>query len=57
MDCQDQVKDKIGPNTAESDMPKFRKQLESCVVKCADTHIGLIPNMEKKIKAVLKDVK
>lgn len=54
MDCQDQVRDKIGPNTTEDDVSKHRGAMEKCVVKCADTHIALIPTLMKRVKEVLK---
>lgn len=54
MDCQDKVRDKVGPKTAEPDVARYRGELESCVVKCGDSHIALVPNMMKRIKEVLQ---
>ena len=54
MDCQDQVKDKITPSTSELDVSKYRGQFEGCVVKCADNHIALVPNMMSKMKEILQ---
>ena len=53
LQCQDDIKDKIGANTNESQMSSFTSQFEKCVVKCADTHIDLIPNMLKKMKEAI----
>ncbi|XP_074641576.1 protein FAM136A-like [Tubulanus polymorphus] len=58
MDCQDRIRDKLGPNTSDVDSSKLRKEMEACVLKCADSHAGLLPNMMKKIKETLnKDYK
>ena len=56
MDCQDKVKDKLGPNVVESDVPRHRAEFEGCVVKCGDSHIALVPQMMKRMKEMLKKV-
>lgn len=53
MQCQDNIRDKITPSTTEEQIGAFKKDFEQCVVKCADTHIDLIPSMLKRIKEVL----
>ncbi|XP_050396135.1 protein FAM136A [Patella vulgata] len=53
MGCQDQIRDKVGPNTSENDMNKHKTELEKCVLKCADTHIDLMPGLVKKMKETL----
>ena len=53
MDCQDTVRDKVGPNTSETEVSKYRGQLETCVLQCADKHIALVPAMMKRVKEVL----
>jgi len=50
LSCQDSIKDKIGANTTDDQMKGFTAQFESCVVKCVDTHIGLMPNMLSKMR-------
>jgi len=57
MDCQDKVRDKVGPKTSETDMSKYRGEMEGCVVKCGDSHIALVPSMMKRIKEVLQEHK
>jgi len=57
MDCQDKVRDKVGPKTTEVEVSKYRTEMESCVVKCGDTHIALVPAMMKRIKEVLSSHK
>jgi len=54
MDCQDRVRDKVGPKTSELEVSKYRTEMETCVVKCADSHIELVPAMMKRVKEVLK---
>ncbi|KAF8774737.1 protein FAM136A-like [Argiope bruennichi] len=54
MQCQDSIRDKVTPSTTEAEVSAFKKDFESCVVKCADTHIALIPSMLKRIKEVLQ---
>ena len=54
MDCQDRIRDKVGPNTSDVDVSKYRAEMEGCVVKCGDSHIALVPAMMKRIKDVLK---
>ena len=56
MDCNDSVRDKVTPKTSEADIAKYRKEFEVCAVKCVDKHIALLPDMEKKIKDILKEV-
>ncbi|XP_054715929.1 protein FAM136A-like [Uloborus diversus] len=53
MQCQDNIRDKITASTTEAEVSGFKKDFEQCVVKCADTHIALIPSMLKRIKDVL----
>ena len=54
MSCQDQVKDRLPVNATEEDIIKFQPQMETCVIKCADEHIALIPSMMKRMKEVLR---
>jgi len=50
MDCGDAVRDRISKNASESEMAKHRADVEKCIVKCGDTHIALLPLMQKRIK-------
>ncbi|XP_054167143.1 protein FAM136A-like [Oppia nitens] len=54
LSCQDQVKDKIGVNTSDDQIKGYTNQFESCVIKCVDTHIDLLPNMMKKMQEYIK---
>ena len=53
LQCQDTIRDRITPGATEEQLGVFKKDFEQCVVKCADTHIDLIPSILKRIKAVL----
>ncbi|XP_015790437.1 protein FAM136A [Tetranychus urticae] len=53
MQCQDDIRDKIGPNASEGDVDKFRNKYEDCIVKCADSHVKLLPTMLKRMKEMM----
>ncbi len=55
MDCSDKVRDKLGPKSSDAEVSRYRGELESCVVACADKHIALIPAMMKRMKDVLEE--
>lgn len=55
MDCNDQIKDKIGPNPKPEDMNQFTQQFERCAEKCVDKHISLLPTVFNKIKKHFSD--
>lgn len=50
MHCNDKAKDSFDSGNKEV---KVRAQLESCVMKCAEEHMNLIPSMTKKLKDAL----
>jgi len=56
MDCNDNVRDKVTPKTSEADVAKYHKEFDTCAVICVDKHIVLLPEMEKRMKDILKDV-
>lgn len=53
MQCQDEIRDKISPTSTEAEVGNYKKDFEHCVMKCADTHIELIPSMLKRMKEFL----
>ncbi|XP_067004434.1 protein FAM136A [Anabrus simplex] len=53
MQCNDEVRDKMGPNPSESEVSRYTSDFERCAVKCVDNHIGLLPTVMKKIEQVL----
>ncbi|KAM4039594.1 protein FAM136A [Anomaloglossus baeobatrachus] len=52
MHCNDKAKDSLDYGGKES---QARAQLESCVMKCAEDHMNLIPSMTKKLKDALAE--
>ncbi|XP_036134052.1 protein FAM136A-like [Molossus molossus] len=53
MHCNDKAKDSIDAGNKEL---QVKRQLESCVTKCADDHMNLIPTMTKKMKESLSSI-
>ncbi|KAM9310921.1 protein FAM136A [Gastrophryne carolinensis] len=47
MSCNDKAKDAFDSGSKET---LVRAQMESCVMKCADDNINLIPSMTRKLK-------
>ncbi|KAM8973721.1 protein FAM136A [Pelodytes ibericus] len=50
MHCSDKAKDSFDSGSKEA---QVKSQLESCVVKCAEDHMNLIPSMTRKLKDAL----
>ena len=53
MHCNDKAKDSIDAGSKEL---QVKRQLESCVTKCVDDHMNLIPTMTKKMKESLSSI-
>ncbi|KAJ8912840.1 hypothetical protein NQ315_007971 [Exocentrus adspersus] len=53
MDCNDDVRVKLGPNPSEADVEKFTTVFENCAKGCVDKQIDYMPLLLKKIKAEL----
>nr|XP_055119384.1 protein FAM136A-like [Symphalangus syndactylus] len=51
--CNDKAKDSIDVGSKELQM---KQQLDSCVTKCVDDHMHLIPTMTKKMKEALLSI-
>jgi len=51
LQCQDDVKDKVGPNTSEPEIRKYRGEFETCAIACCDKNIAKLPNLMEKLKA------
>ena len=49
--CQDQMQDRLGSNSNVT--AAMKAEAESCVNACADSFIGKLPELEKRIKSVL----
>ena len=44
------MKDLLDGNPSDKTRSAAEKKAEDCLMKCADTHIALIPNMVKRIR-------
>jgi len=53
LDCQDRTKDKVGVNPTDQEMEGLKTEFEKCAIRCVDDHLKLIPNLLKRMKAVL----
>ncbi|GLV39751.1 uncharacterized protein CBL_08183 [Carabus blaptoides fortunei] len=53
MQCNDEIKDRMGPAPSERDAQKYSDMFEKCAVKCVDKHIELLPTVLKAMKTVL----
>ncbi|MBZ3876718.1 Protein FAM136A [Sciurus carolinensis] len=53
MHCNDKAKDSIDAGSKEL---QVKRQLDSCVTKCVDDHMHLIPTMTKKMKESLSSI-
>ncbi|XP_055529265.1 protein FAM136A [Wyeomyia smithii] len=53
MDCNDSVKDKMGPTPTDDDISKFTAMFERCAIKCVDKHVDILPGLFKSMHQVL----
>ncbi|KAJ8929499.1 hypothetical protein NQ314_017808 [Rhamnusium bicolor] len=53
MDCNDDIRVKMGPNPSESDIDKFTTLFENCAKRCVDKQIDYMPSLLKKVKTDL----
>ena len=53
MYCNDKAKDSIDAGSKELHV---KRQLETCVTKCVDDHMNLIPTMTRKMKESLSSI-
>ena len=49
LSCQDDIKDKVTPNTPQSEIEKYRAEFDACAIKCCDSNVGRLPVLSKKI--------
>jgi len=50
LQCQDEVKDKVGPNTPQADIQKYRGEFEACAISCCDKKILKLPSLMEKLR-------
>ncbi|XP_060536196.1 protein FAM136A-like [Cylas formicarius] len=53
MDCNDDVRVKMGVNPTDSEVEKFTKIFEDCATKCVDKQIDFMPSLLKRMKTDL----
>merc|ERR1719233_1768077 len=54
LQCQDEVKDKVGLNPTEAEISRHRKYFETCAIACCDKNIQKLPNLMIKLKAAFE---
>ena len=57
MSCQDEANDHVVPNMSQQKIDSLQLQMEKCGGKGIQNHISLLPNIEKKIEATLRNLK
>ncbi|XP_037093431.1 protein FAM136A-like [Pollicipes pollicipes] len=50
MQCQDKIKDKVGPNTTETEVQGYKGEFEACAVQCVDDSINTFSSHTRRIK-------
>jgi len=53
MECNDNIKDKMGLNPTQREVDKYSEEFEKCATKCVDSYCELLPTLEKTMKKVL----
>lgn len=53
MECNDTIRDKMGPDPSQNVVNKLTEDFEKCATKCVDTFCDLLPALEKSMKKVL----
>lgn len=53
-DCEARVKDKMPADPANADMTVLQGQFETCLVKCADTHVDMLPALKKRLETMFR---
>ncbi|XP_071828555.1 protein FAM136A-like [Apostichopus japonicus] len=54
MQCLNDVKDRLGASVGGAQTDKLMQELEGCLRKSTEKHLGLLPTMSKRIKANLQ---
>lgn len=56
MECNENIKDKIGLYPTQSEVDRYREDFEKCATKCVDSYCELLlPALEKSMKKVLSE--
>ncbi|KAK0175600.1 hypothetical protein PV327_009340 [Microctonus hyperodae] len=57
MECNDTIRDKMGPDPSQNDVNRLSDDFEKCATKCVDTYCDLLPALQKTMKNVLSSGK
>ena len=47
--CQDGIKDRITANASDEQIAGFRKEFETCAVRCCDDQVERLPTIKKTL--------
>ncbi|XP_012275447.1 protein FAM136A isoform X2 [Orussus abietinus] len=53
MECNDNIRDKMGSSPAQNEVNTYVDDFERCATKCVDNYCGLLPSLESNMKKVL----
>lgn len=53
MDCNDKIKDHMGPNPTQNEVDRYSNEFDKCATKCVDNYLEMLPALEKTMKKVL----
>lgn len=54
LSCQDDIKDKVTPNTSQADIEKYRNEFDACGIKCCDNSVAKLPGLSQRVKEAFK---
>ncbi|KAF7995841.1 hypothetical protein HCN44_006948 [Aphidius gifuensis] len=57
MECNDSIRDKMGPNPSQDEVNSLSEDFEKCATKCVDTYVGLLPALQSAMKKALQSDK
>lgn len=57
LSCQDDIKDKVTPNTSEADIEKYKREFDVCGIKCCDTSVAKLPSLSSRVNEAMKSGK
>ncbi|XP_029157008.1 protein FAM136A-like [Nylanderia fulva] len=53
MECNDDIKDKMGSNPTQVEVDRYSAEFEKCAVVCVDSYCKILLSLEKTMKKVL----
>ncbi|GLE00903.1 hypothetical protein PINS_up019375 [Pythium insidiosum] len=59
MECQDRARDSMpsSGNPSDAQMAAIEKDMQSCFNHCVDSHLKLLPTLQKRVEDAVKQVK